>query len=57
MAMTVPAPSGSLARLAIAAAALLGPVGVSSAVDVNTLSTQTGTDATWQQLLAANARG
>jgi len=55
MAMTVPAPSGSLARLAIAAAALLGPVGVSSAVDVNTLYTQTGTDATWQQLLAASA--
>ena len=43
------------ARLVVAAIAVFGVMRSSAAVDVSTLYTQTGTDATWQQLLASNA--
>ena len=41
--------------LVAAAIAVFGVVRSSAAVDVTTLYTQTGTDATWQQLLGSNA--
>ena len=44
-----------VARLFTATVAVVVLVGTSSAADVNTLYTKTGTDATWQQLLNANA--
>ncbi|MFM7184108.1 MAG: beta strand repeat-containing protein [Planctomycetota bacterium] len=47
--------AGESTRLFMAAAAVLALARVSSAVDVTTLYTQTGTDATWQQLLDSNA--
>lgn len=42
-------------RLVVAAAVVFALARACAAVDVATLYTQTGTDATWQQLLASNA--
>jgi autotransporter-associated beta strand protein len=45
----------TLPRLIVAAAAAFAVESASPAADVSTLYTQTGTDATWPQLLASNA--